>query len=199
MHRQRLMPLLGTAVAAALPPATARRSRQQPLPPEQRQGQSNLSVTQTAVCLGSGSRSLRCAEAKEAAKPVPPPFEPGDRAFTLKDLHGHRGATEGLPILTSLLGRVYDVSAAADLFGPGGPYAQWAGHDCTLSLALMSFEEHLVDCFVYELDEAGKRTLGQWVAYFDNKYGQPLGRLCDCKHPVALGDLPRPARIPFSN
>jgi len=136
---------------------------------------------------------------KKKNEPPPPPMSPGERAFTLAELQKHSGATDGLPLLTSVLGRVYDVSAARDLFGPKGPYEMFAGHDGTYNLAVMSLKKQTLDKFNFELDdEEDKECLADWIAYFDNRYGRPLGSLQDKRHLVALEDLPRATKIPFS-
>lgn len=137
--------------------------------------------------------------AGSAARLPPPPTEPMDRLFTLKELRTYSGKTEGKPILVSVVGRVYDVSPARDLFGPGGPYEMFAGHDGTYNLAVMSLKKATIDKFTYEVDDEEKESLADWVAYFDNRYGRPLGVLTGVQHSIAMADLPRATKIPFSN
>jgi len=129
---------------------------------------------------------------------VPDPLSPGDQSFTLEDLHAAHGTKEGMPLLTSLLGRVYDVSSGREFFGPGGPYEMFAGHDGTYNLAVMSLKKKTLDVFEYDIDSDDKLTLAEWVAYFDNRYGRPIGQLRAPQHTVQLSDLPKPKKIPFS-
>jgi len=138
-------------------------------------------------------------ESSKKRKVPPPPMAPKDRAFTMQELAAHNGQREDLPILTAVLGRVYDVSLAKDLFGRGGPYEMFAGHDGTYNLAVMSLKKHTLNKFDYELDDEDKECLADWVAYFDNRYSQPLGEIRDRQHAVSLGQLPRATKIPFSN
>eukprot|EP00927_Polykrikos_kofoidii_P077993 TRINITY_DN74877_c0_g1_i1.p1 TRINITY_DN74877_c0_g1~~TRINITY_DN74877_c0_g1_i1.p1 ORF type:complete len:471 (-),score=76.26 TRINITY_DN74877_c0_g1_i1:95-1438(-) len=134
----------------------------------------------------------------DSAKP-PPPLEPGDRCFTLADLRVHDGRGEGPPqLLTSVLGRVYDVTSGKEFFGSGGPYEMFAGRDGTYNLAVMTLKKGTLDKFEYEFDDDDKECLSDWIAYFDNRYGRPLGVLSDHAHPVSLCDLPRATKIPFS-
>lgn len=129
----------------------------------------------------------------------PPPLAPKDRGFTAQELLTHNGQHEGVPILTSVLGRVYDVTVAKDLFGPGGPYEMFAGHDGTYNLAVMSLKKQTLDKFDYELDDDDKECLADWIAYFDNRYQQPIGELREGQHAVTLRELPRATKIPFSS
>lgn len=105
----------------------------------------------------------------------------------------------GIPMLTSLLGRVYDVSAAKDLFGAGAPYEMFTGHDGTYNLAVMSLKKKSLDKFDYELDEEEQECLSDWIAYFDNRYGRPVGRLTGRTHSISLSELPPATKIPFSD
>lgn len=136
---------------------------------------------------------------KTKNEPPPPPMAPGDLAFTFAELRRHNGSAEGLPLLTSVLGRVYDVSGARDLFGPKGPYGMFAGHDGTYNLAVMTLKKGTLDKFFFELEDEEQACLADWIAYFDNRYGRPLGSLKDKRHHVRLKDLPRATKIPFSD
>ena len=40
-----------------------------------------------------------------------------------------------------------DVSSGKESFGPGGPYAAFAGHDATYNLAVMTLKKQTVDTF----------------------------------------------------
>eukprot|EP00928_Gymnodinium_smaydae_P023124 TRINITY_DN19207_c0_g1_i1.p1 TRINITY_DN19207_c0_g1~~TRINITY_DN19207_c0_g1_i1.p1 ORF type:complete len:410 (+),score=75.03 TRINITY_DN19207_c0_g1_i1:38-1231(+) len=141
------------------------------------------------------------AQGGSSAKPkVPPPMAPTDRPITMQELSKHDGhVNPAAPILTSVLGRIYDVSKAKDLFGPGGPYEMFAGHDGTYNLAVMSLKKQSLDRFSYELDADDRECLADWIAYFDNRYGRPVGVLAEVKHAVQLRDLPAATKIPFSD
>lgn len=55
--------------------------------------------------------------------------------FTLAELKEFGNGQDGKPILLSLFGRVYDVSAGAKFYGEGGKYHMFAGHDVTYALS----------------------------------------------------------------
>eukprot|EP00427_Karlodinium_veneficum_P043398 CAMPEP_0169268128 /NCGR_PEP_ID=MMETSP1016-20121227/47598_1 /TAXON_ID=342587 /ORGANISM="Karlodinium micrum, Strain CCMP2283" /LENGTH=354 /DNA_ID=CAMNT_0009352745 /DNA_START=9 /DNA_END=1074 /DNA_ORIENTATION=- len=131
------------------------------------------------------------SKASEAGIP-PPPLTPLKNTFTLQQLQNSKG------ILTSLLGRVYDCEVGKEFFGPGGPYEMFAGHDGTYNLAVMSLKKKTLNKFKYKLEDEDKETLADWIAYFDHKYGAPVGTLIGVKHPISLNDIPRAKKIPFS-
>jgi len=129
---------------------------------------------------------------------VPPPLPAGDLTFTLAELNKEDGQKAGTRLLVSLLGRVYNCAIGREFFGPGGPYEMFAGRDGTYNLAVMSLKKKTLDHFTYTLDADEKESLAEWIAYFDNRYGAPIGRLTQPTHPLQLQDLPRPKKIPFS-
>lgn len=135
------------------------------------------------------------SQAKKKKGPPPPPLVPENRPMTLKELSKH--GPEAKQILTSVLGRIYDVSAAS-FFRKGGAYEMFSGHDGTWNLAVMSLKKKDIDTFEYGLDDEEKETLADWIAYFDHNYGQPFGRLLT-KHSIKLSDLPRAQKIPFED
>ena len=45
-----------------------------------------------------------------------------------------------------------DVTGGKESFGPGGPYAAFAGHDATYNLAVMTLKKQSVDKFAARLD-----------------------------------------------
>ena len=48
----------------------------------------------------------------------------------------------------SLFGKVYDVSAALNSYGPDGAYKEYAGHDITLAIGAHVTGEKWLDMFV---------------------------------------------------
>jgi len=49
-------------------------------------------------------------------------------------------------ILMGIRGRVYDVTAGAHFYGPGGPYGNFAGRDASRGLSKGSFDEGIFFC-----------------------------------------------------
>jgi len=155
-----------------------------------------VSYTESKAAVGSeGSASGGSAAAKPP--PPPPPLEPASVSFTLAQLQQH--GVNNVQILTSLLGRVYDVTSGGEFFGAGGPYEMFAGHDGTYNLTMMTLKKQTLDKFGgYEVDADDKECLADWLAYFDNRYGRPVGMLWE-QHAIRLSDLPRATKIPFGS
>mmetsp|Transcript_190 Transcript_190/g.374 ORF Transcript_190/g.374 Transcript_190/m.374 type:complete len:157 (-) Transcript_190:14-484(-) len=134
---------------------------------------------------------------KKKKAPPPAPLQPGAGAFTAAELLRHD--SQNIQIFTSVVGRVYDVtSGGKEFFGPGGPYEMFAGHDGTYNLAVVSLEKPTLDTFEHEYDEDEKECLADWLAYFDNRFGAPVGVLSDRQHSLSVSDLPRATKIPFA-
>lgn len=65
------------------------------------------------------------------------------RTFTPHTLLPYNG-TGGKPIYFAVRGRVFDVSAGRNFYGPEGPYANFAGRDASRGLARQSFDEEML-------------------------------------------------------
>ncbi|KAK6204963.1 cytochrome b5 [Scheffersomyces amazonensis] len=79
-------------------------------------------------------------------------------------------------IFMAVKGKVFDVSQGASFYGPGGPYANFAGRDASRGLAKNSFE---LDCLtpidqkidtLQDLLAVEKESLDSWEEHFDTKY-----------------------------
>jgi len=115
------------------------------------------------------------------------------RNFTLAQLKKFNGDGDDTPLYISVSGIVFDVSKAKEFYGPGGPYECFAGRECGVALAKMSFEEtHLDDlegCTTL-LNHGEKCELHSWIEKFRDYRGYPImGRL------VPNNKLPSPDRI----
>lgn len=77
--------------------------------------------------------------------------------------------------LMSLFGEVYDVTAAVKKYGPDGSYAEFAGHDITLTLGAGQMGDKWLDKFL-KFDPAWKEGAEKWVDYYASKYPK-CGRL----------------------
>jgi membrane-associated progesterone receptor component len=95
--------------------------------------------------------------------------------FTPVTLQKYNG-TDDPKIYMGVRGKVYDVSAGASFYGPGGPYANFAGRDASRGLAKNSFD---LDCLTdvnLPLDTLSNLTpseveaLDGWEEHFENKY-----------------------------
>mmetsp|Transcript_83738 Transcript_83738/g.236512 ORF Transcript_83738/g.236512 Transcript_83738/m.236512 type:complete len:285 (+) Transcript_83738:144-998(+) len=107
--------------------------------------------------------------AEEEEEPDPP------RDFTTEQLRKFNGVVteddkfnpDAGKIYICLKGTVYNVSAAANMYGPGGNYHLFAGRDASLALAKMSFEDqHLDNPDLSGISAVEMDQLEQWI----NKY-----------------------------
>ncbi len=93
-----------------------------------------------------------------------------------------------MPVYLAVRGRVFDVTSGRNFYGPGGPYANFAGRDASRGLACGSFDEEMLTKDLQgPLDELGglkpdeMDALRGWEERFEEKY-LVVGKL------VAVGD-----------
>ncbi|SPO04002.1 related to DNA damage response protein [Cephalotrichum gorgonifer] len=127
---------------------------------------------------------------KTPEQPTLPPQEAPIvfRTYTPRTLIEFNGQ-DGRPIYLAIRGRVFDVSRKAHFYGPGGPYANFAGRDATKGLAHGSFDEDMLTkdlgAPLYDFNELGAEemeTLKGWEETFGGNY-PVIGRL------VSVGEL----------
>jgi membrane-associated progesterone receptor component len=82
-------------------------------------------------------------------KPSPPAALPKEepavvfKNFTPQTLLPFNGEG-GAPVYLAVRGRVFDVTKGRNFYGPGGPYANFAGRDASRGLAKGSFDEDML-------------------------------------------------------
>ncbi|XP_042034100.1 membrane steroid-binding protein 1-like [Salvia splendens] len=108
------------------------------------------------------------SKSEEDVKPLPPPVQLGE--VTADELKQYDGSDSTKPLLMAIKGQIYDVSQSRMFYGPGGPYALFAGKDASRALAKMSFEDKdlngdLTGLGAYELE-----ALQDWEYKFMSKY-----------------------------
>jgi len=103
------------------------------------------------------------------------------RNFTLRQLSYFDGqkdkdGEEDKPVYLSLGGTVFDVSGGYSFYGPGGPYELFAGRECGVSLAKMSFDEEYLDDFesLKDLRHGERIELENWVEKFTYYKSYPV-------------------------
>jgi membrane-associated progesterone receptor component len=119
-------------------------------------------------------------EEDEEDEDVEPP-----RNFTAKQLVYFNGEEdertgEVKRVYLSVNGTVFDVSDGRNFYGPDGPYASFAGRECGVALAKMSFDAaHLDDLAgCKDLSYGEKDELDNWVYKFTYHRNYPIkGRL----------------------
>jgi membrane-associated progesterone receptor component len=93
--------------------------------------------------------------------------------FTLDELKIFDGVNSEGRILIGVLGRVFDVSNAADFYGPGGPYSVFAGRDASRALATFSVDSsQFKDTYddLSDLKPSQLSSVKEWDAQFLEKY-----------------------------
>lgn len=83
---------------------------------------------------------LRSQKIPTIPKPPPPTVFRTFTPPTLLEFNGQNGK----PIYFAVNGRVFDVSAGRNFYGPGGPYANFAGRDASRGLSHGSFDEDML-------------------------------------------------------
>lgn len=93
---------------------------------------------------------------------------PDPRDFTLDQLRGQT--------YVAIKGEVFDVSSGP--YGPGGAYANFAGHDISRCLAKMSVSDDELDRPYDDLSHGEREALDEWYTTFKHVKNYPcLGRL----------------------
>lgn len=118
-------------------------------------------------------------EPEEEEEPDPP------RNFTAKQLLHFDGKKdenlgEDKPVYLSVNGIVFDVSEGRNFYGPDGPYEMFAGHECGVALAKMSFDKKHMDDLAgcAKLNFGEKTELEGWIEKFQYYRHYPIkGRL----------------------
>lgn len=116
---------------------------------------------------------------EEEEEPDPP------RNFTVEQLKHFDGTKDeksgdDKAVYLSVNGKVFDVSDGRDFYGPDGPYENFAGRECGVALAKMSFDtEHLDDLEgCKDLTPSEKTELEGWIEKFTYYRPYPImGRL----------------------
>ncbi len=115
-------------------------------------------------------------------RPSPPPALPKEqpavvfKTYTPRTLLPFNGEG-GRAVFLAVRGRVFDVSPGRNFYGPGGPYANFAGRDASRGLACGSFDEDMLtkdlDGPLDTLVDLGKdelEALQGWEERFSEKY-----------------------------
>ncbi|KIW08263.1 hypothetical protein, variant [Verruconis gallopava] len=118
---------------------------------------------------------LRMRPSAPATLPKPPPpivF----RTFTPPTLLPYNGEN-GAPVFLAVRGKVFDVTPGRNFYGPGGPYANFAGRDASRGLACGSFDESMLTKdlegpldTLSDLDKEQMDALQGWEERFNEKY-----------------------------
>ncbi|KAJ1727402.1 Dihydrodipicolinate synthase, partial [Coemansia biformis] len=134
-------------------------------------------VIRSITAARSGSRSEPFAMEGVRRKPVP-----AKRDFTPHELAENDGRDEVTPLYIGVKGIVYDVSPSRAFYGPGGPYANFAGRDASRGLALASFDKDVLTDLddpiddLSDLEKPEQASLDEWAEFFAGKY-TPVGKL----------------------
>ncbi|KAK4481803.1 hypothetical protein RD792_012719 [Penstemon davidsonii] len=96
------------------------------------------------------------------------PVQLGD--VTEEELRAYDGSDPNKPLLMAIKGQIYDVSRSRMFYGPGGPYALFAGRDASRALALMSFDQNDLTGNIEGLSDSEIEVLQDWEYKFMEKY-----------------------------
>lgn len=97
---------------------------------------------------------------------------------------------EDKPVYLSLNNTVFDVSEGRSFYGPGGPYELFAGRECGVALAKMSFDAEHLEKECTGLNHGERMELENWIEKFTYYRCYPVkGKL------IPDDKLPSPARI----
>ncbi|CAN1158845.1 Membrane steroid-binding protein 2 [Linum perenne] len=117
---------------------------------------------------GSTNPPPRPRSFDEDVQPLPPPVQLGE--IGEDELKQYDGTDPKKPLLMAIKGQIYDVSQSRMFYGPGGPYALFAGKDASRALAKMSFEDKDLTGDISGLGSFEMEALQDWEYKFMSKY-----------------------------
>ncbi|KAK4280370.1 hypothetical protein QN277_012001 [Acacia crassicarpa] len=117
---------------------------------------------------GSDHHPRNAWELEEQMQSLPTPVQLGE--ITEEELKVYDGSDPSKPLLMAIKGQIYDVSQSRMFYGPGGPYALFAGKDASRALAKMSFEEKELTGDISGLGPFELDALQDWEYKFMSKY-----------------------------
>mmetsp|Transcript_85004 Transcript_85004/g.243956 ORF Transcript_85004/g.243956 Transcript_85004/m.243956 type:complete len:518 (+) Transcript_85004:234-1787(+) len=113
---------------------------------------------------------------------VPKDFRQPVGTLTAKELAAKNCASNRM--LLCIHGDLFDVSDRPDKYGKDGPYHYMTGHDMTWGLVVGDDAEEFLDKYydifkVTPKEKADRKLQGlmSWWAFYENEYGEPVGRL----------------------
>ncbi|KAK6926261.1 Cytochrome b5-like heme/steroid binding domain [Dillenia turbinata] len=121
-----------------------------------------------AELFGSSGNHQRPRSLEEQMQPLPPPVQVGE--IDEEELKAYDGSDPKKPLLMAIKGQIYDVSQSRMFYGPGGPYALFAGKDASRALAKMSFEDKDLTGDISGLGPFELEALQDWEYKFMSKY-----------------------------
>ncbi|XP_015158873.1 LOW QUALITY PROTEIN: membrane steroid-binding protein 2-like [Solanum tuberosum] len=127
----------------------------------------------------------RSRDFEEQTQALPPPVQLGE--VTEEELKEYDGSDPKKPLLMAIKGQIYDVSQSRMFYGPGGPYALFAGKDASRALAKLSFEEKDLTGDISGLGAFELDALQDWEYKFMSKYVK-VGTVKQAVPPVNDGE-----------
>lgn len=114
---------------------------------------------------------------------APVPAEAASALLTAEELAAH-GAGGEPPLLLGIAGEVFDVSAGAKHYGPGGGYAFFSGRDAARAFVSGEFEGEGLTDNLDGLDAADLNDVLEWSKFYHETYkyvGNLQGRFFDAQ------------------
>ena len=90
--------------------------------------------------------------------------------LTSQQLTQYNGTDASKPLYVAVKGRIFDVTNGKSFYGPGGPYAMFAGKDASRALAKMSKNDEDVTPSLDGLSDKEIGVLNDWEKKFEAKY-----------------------------
>ncbi|GAA5896857.1 hypothetical protein JCM5296_002574 [Sporobolomyces johnsonii] len=103
---------------------------------------------------------------------------PKDTPFTVDELKKYDGSDKDTPIYVAIKGRIYDVSAKRDMYGPGCGYNVFTGKDASKALGKSSLKPEDAVSDYSSLTAEELKVLDDWEKYFQKRYNI-VGRVVD--------------------
>lgn len=135
---------------------------------------------------------LRPSQSTMTLPQAPPPTV--FKVFTPPQLLPYNGLNN-MPVYLAVRGNIFDVTPGRNFYGPGGPYANFAGRDASRGLACGSFDEDMLTEDLKgpldKLEDLGgeeMEAMRGWEERFNEKY-LVVGKLVPVGHAEAEADV----------